>query len=126
MISDIIFNNEKIANYFYRPIDDVIYVFLNIDNNFKPVNEWKQYTGEDFLKEFIKIKNSYGPLLKYEIIKIEYDFDLFPFYDYGYPHGIKIIIKCYYNNLIKKEIIYGYYIKEIGKTQIVSYNIDNF
>jgi hypothetical protein len=122
MISDITFNYKIIDKYFYEPSENVFYIFLNI---FDDQGNWKQYSGKDFLEKYTEVKNSYGSLLNYEILQIEYDFNLFPFYDYGYPHRIDIELKCYYENIIKKETIGGYYIKEIGTAKIVRYFIKN-
>jgi hypothetical protein len=123
MVNDFIYTNENIAKYFYRPYDDILYIFLDVyDNNGKLI----QYSGDDFINKFIEIKNNYGKINNYEIIKTEYDYDIFPFYDYGYPHGVLIELRCYYNNnIITNETINGYYIKERNEINIVSYSIKN-
>jgi hypothetical protein len=121
MIDDYMYNNEMISEYFYRPAENIVYVWLDI---YDEDGKYIQYGGKDFLQKFIEIKNSFGDLLAFDIINIKYDFDLFSFYDYGYPHRIIIKLKCFYNDyLITSEMIHGYYIKEIDKINIVSYSI---
>jgi hypothetical protein len=121
MLNDIIYNRENIKDYFYNPVDDIYYIFLNVyDENGK----WIQYSGGNLLEKYNEIKNNYGEIINYEIIKIEYDYDIFPFYDYGYPHGIRIEMKVHYNGFSTYENINGYYIKEIDKTNIASYSIE--
>jgi hypothetical protein len=121
MINDILNNNEKIEEYFYNPIEDIIYVWLNIyDKN--EIGNYKQYGGkDDFLKNYIEAKNQYGKLIDYEIININYKFELLPFYDYGRHNNVDIILKCYYENKITEENISGIYSKENNKIYIVSY-----
>jgi hypothetical protein len=130
MIADIIYDNNRIVEYFYEPVDGKYHVFFELsDESGKMIKDkngnWPRYSGADFLEKFIETKNRYGVLNKFDIIEIKYKYDFFPFYDYGYPYGIEIELECFYENGITTEYIHGYYIKEIDKINIVSYNIKN-
>jgi hypothetical protein len=121
MINDFINNNDKIEEYFFNPIEDIIYVWLNI-YDINEIGNYKQYGGkDDFLKNYIEIKKQYGKLLDYEIINIEYKYELLPFYDYGHHNNVNINLKCYYENRITEENISCIYLKENNKIYIVSY-----
>jgi hypothetical protein len=132
-INDIIYDINNIVNYYYNPTEGIYYVFLNIDNDiiilYDEIEEndispnYTQYIGDDVINKLNKLKSYFGQIIKYEIIDIKYEYDIFPFYDYGYPHGVIIKLLVYYNNIILSENIYGYYIKEIDKIKMVSYDI---
>jgi hypothetical protein len=121
MINDFINNKENIEVYFFNPIEDIIYVWLDI-YNINEIKNKKQYGGkEDFLKNYIEVKNQFGELLDYKIIKNKYRFELLPFYDYGRHNNVDITLKCYYENKITDENISCVYLKENNKIYIVSY-----
>jgi len=133
MVNDIMYDINRIQEYYYNPTDGVCYTFLNIDKDIYDKNEdndtigkYRQYSGDDFINKINEVKTYLGEIVKYEIIEIKYTYDIFRFEDYGYPHGIFIDLKVYYNNIILNETIYGYYIKETDKIGIVSYYIDPF
>jgi hypothetical protein len=67
------------------------YVFPDIYNNAddetggSALGNYRQYSGDDFIEKFTTIKNHYDNIAKYKVVKIEYDYDPFSLYDYGYP-----------------------------------------
>ena len=133
MINDILHDINNIKNYYYNPVDGINYIFLNIYNDVYNVNEeenaslnYKEYLSDDFFIKLEEIRNYFGEIIEYEILNIEYEYNIFPFYDYGYPHLIDIELKIYYKNIVIMEHIRGYYIKEIDKINIVGYSIRKY
>ncbi len=112
-------NKELIDKYLYRPIlesPDFIYCIFQEEGVPEKVDE-------EFLETYNKYRQSIGKLIEYSIVKHKYDFELLPWYDYGYPHGIYIKVKCVYENTITEESFYGYYIKECKKCAIACFSV---
>lgn len=126
MIAEIYVSSNEIINldkYLYKPVDDSVYcnfrIFKNDTHNKNMITD--EYS--DFPEIIYTHIKPYGKLLNYSIIDIDYEYDMFPFYDYGRSHNVKIILLCEYEHMHTKEILDGYYIKEIEKIGIVSYYI---
>jgi hypothetical protein len=131
-INDIMYNINNIEKYYYNPVEGIYYIYLEMNNEFNKIfdenfeehpNLSKQYWGDNILKQLILLNNYFGNIIKYELMNIEYNFEMFPFYDYGYPHHITIELLIYYENIVLRKKIWGYYIKEIDKIIIVSMSI---
>ena len=134
VIEKIFYDIKNINEYLYNPADEILYAFLDIykgvydlfeeDEN-DTILHYRQYSGDDFFSKYIEIKEYLGKIKKYEIMNINYQYDMLPLYDYGYPYSVKIDLKIYYDNIILEEVIHGYYLKEIDRINIVSYSIKN-
>ena len=125
MITDLFNNNDSFGKYVYRPDKDTLFTLIRVYKNNTMIDNLID-GDETFVNPIIFYKNKkekYGTLKNYEILEMEYQYTLFPLWDYGYPHSVKTKLTCQYNEMKTEEIITVYYIKEKSGSEIVDYTI---
>ncbi|GMO15270.1 MAG: hypothetical protein Ta2A_25600 [Treponemataceae bacterium] len=112
---------EKLDGYLYRPSGEGTKPFALL--RFSTDIETTEYWGAEFVAKYRENRAEYGRVVSYEIVKNEYKHYRLPLWDFGYPYGTSIELKCIYQNRTTTEYIKTYYHKDFHQIAIVDYMI---